>query len=295
MDIYIEKKTYEKLCQYILATELEISGFGKVERINGELRITDVRIFEQEVTGGSTDLDMDDIAKFLIEENKKGEDVSKYKLWWHSHNTMSAYFSGTDTSTIAELGKSFDWLISIVGNHKEEFESRIDIFFPGKHTIEANLMIIGEERKIPKSIQEEVQKKVKEKEYPTYATKPKGGYTEDAWSGEDSCIKRRGTPMFDPQTGAYRYCSFKPGSVEEQEELQFEDRARQEIEDNIELKMTKKEETMVDNRIKYYLKNPNIFTQHRNGLESMCGGYQGCKSAIACEMCWIIEDELSTL
>lgn len=304
MNVYISKEMYNLMCQYILATDLEISGFGKVERINGDLHITDIKIFEQEVTGGTTDLDLDNIAKFLMELNTAGEDPSKYKLWWHSHNTMSAFFSGTDTSTIDELGMTFDWLVAIVGNHDQEFKTRVDLFYPTRHTEEAQLMVLEDRVEVSEEIKKEVEEKVKEKTYtPATYVGTHNSYQPNLYKGdhqnkkgkhvlitEEKCIERGGVPIFDKTTGKFDHCWFAPA------EKHLEDMDYDEVYETVmgNEPITAKETTMVEQRVRYYKKNPNIFKQHTDNFSSLCGGYKNCDNLIDCEFCLWIEEIVTT-
>lgn len=164
IDIYITRDTYKKMFDYVFATKLEISGLGRVEKKEDRLVITDVAIFEQEVSGASTELDIDAIAKFMIDLDKNGEDMSLWKVWWHSHNSMSAFFSGTDTNTMQELGNTFDYLISIVLNFDKENKTQFNLFNPVSIEVGANLIVEDDEKYVvDKDIIKEVAEKVKEK------------------------------------------------------------------------------------------------------------------------------------
>lgn len=113
---------------YITQCKYEISGLGTVESRDGELEVTGIYLLEQTVTSGDTELSDEAVAKFLSEAPGKGIDLGKIRLWWHSHGTLSSYWSPTDEATI----NSFDsapWFVSIVGNHAGDYKARID-FFP---------------------------------------------------------------------------------------------------------------------------------------------------------------------
>jgi hypothetical protein len=107
---------------------------GSVKFVNGIILIDDIFLFEQKVTGTSTDLSQEDISKFMCEYLKQGKDTYDLKFWWHSHVNMKVFWSGTDTSTIDRF--SSDWLISMVSNKKGEFKLRVDIFEPFRLTID---------------------------------------------------------------------------------------------------------------------------------------------------------------
>jgi hypothetical protein len=107
----------------------EVSGMGKVEIIDGELTVTDCTIFEQSVSGAHSDIETQALAKFQVELVQKGEDLSVWKLWWHSHATMAVFWSGKDTDTI-DNSTEFEYMVSLVTNHKHETKARVDTFKP---------------------------------------------------------------------------------------------------------------------------------------------------------------------
>lgn len=73
------------------------------------IRITEIKLFEQEVSGGYVEL-----------TNKGSEEMAKTKTigWIHSHNKMGVFFSSTDVKT-----SSFNQ-VSIVVNNKFEITGR---------------------------------------------------------------------------------------------------------------------------------------------------------------------------
>lgn len=116
----------KKLNAYVHAVDSEIAGMGSVEvRDDGNIWVTDIAIYDQEVTGGTADLSSEALAGFQTELIQRGESPKNWVLWWHSHVNMSAYFSGTDTGTI-ETSTEFDHIISLVVNKKRERRCRID-------------------------------------------------------------------------------------------------------------------------------------------------------------------------
>ena len=140
MRIFITPAAFEKYKAYIKYAEGEISGLGKVKKIDKEtFLIEDVRLFEQECTGATTTLQQDDVAKFLTKLIKEGEDTSVWKCWWHSHANFSVFWSGTDTSTIDDFDNDLEennYIISIVGNKNGDFLARIDSYAPFRSTID---------------------------------------------------------------------------------------------------------------------------------------------------------------
>ena len=170
MKIKIPIKLYRKLRAYVEQIDVEISGMGEIKKTleDGEtlLTITDIRIFKQKVTHGNTVLDRRDLGKFYDDILREGKNMQEWKLWWHSHNTMGAFFSGTDNQTIEEFNTETDkenWILALVTNHKEETLIRCDIFAPIRHTIDGlDLEIDYGDKDMRKDIKKEIEAKVKE-------------------------------------------------------------------------------------------------------------------------------------
>lgn len=116
----------------------EVSGLGIV-RVEGErLYVPKILLIEQVSGGVDTLLDGSAIASLQYEMTQGGEeeDAANMLLWWHSHNTMPAFFSGTDFATIERLaGEPF--LLSLVVNCKREYQARVDTWKPFRMTAPA--------------------------------------------------------------------------------------------------------------------------------------------------------------
>ena len=199
MKIQMTYPAYQKLWYFIRECDQEISGFGKVRDISPEeggeqvLEIYDIETFPQEVSGVHATIDDEALALFLTEKVANDEDVSEYRVWWHSHVNMQAFFSGTDTGTI-DVSREFPYLISIVGNKRGEFKTRIDIFHPLRFTQDTNFEVTGQDNEeILSWVRDEIATKISRSNYqqtiPT--SKPvierdSTGDDELAWLGVDA-------------------------------------------------------------------------------------------------------------
>lgn len=168
MRIKIPIKLHRKLRAYVEQTDLEISGMGEVQKTteNGEtvLTITGIRIFKQQVTSGNTILDRRALGKFYDDILREGKKMQEWKLWWHSHNSMGAFFSGTDTQTIEDFNletKQDNWILALVTNHSGDTLIRCDIFEPIRYTIDGlELDIDYGDEEMRKEIKKEIEEKV---------------------------------------------------------------------------------------------------------------------------------------
>jgi hypothetical protein len=164
--IYITPKAKEILDTYIDIVESEVSGLGKVKVENGRIVVTDIYLLRQECDGVSTELNQEDVAKFLEEMVIKGEDTSDLKLWWHSHANMNVFWSVDDDDCIERFQNG--WMVSIVGNKVGEYLARFDLYNPVRFAEEKIELVVdwstNENKR--KKLEKEVKEKVIIKESP---------------------------------------------------------------------------------------------------------------------------------
>lgn len=160
MNIYIKEKILKKIKYYVDISQVEISGLGTVEEINGDFLINDIFLLKQVNTGTSTQIDSGDIAELIMKLETEGKDSSKLRFWWHSHVNMNAFWSGVDTNTIENLCLD-KYLISLVINKKNEYLARFDLNEPTKISLDKiQLIVIDDE---DEDLYEQCRKDVEEK------------------------------------------------------------------------------------------------------------------------------------
>ena len=178
--LIMSEHAHRKLRAYIDQCEYEISGIGKLEVTPKGFYLVDVTILKQKVTGATTDIDIDALGAFAYELTKNGDDLKYWRCWFHSHANMSAFFSGTDTDTIAK-STDHDYMVSLVGNHAGEWRARYDNFVPIHATAELSVQV---EHLLNKELQELCANQIKElvtnhesewEKYEKYT--PKAGYS----------------------------------------------------------------------------------------------------------------------
>jgi len=163
-DICITSEVYRKIKAYADLCENEISALGSVKVVDNMILIDDIFLFEQVVTGTSTELSSKAISQFICDYIKNGKDPSTLKFWWHSHVNMGVFWSGTDTSTIDRF--SSDWMISMVSNKRNEFKIRVDIFSPFRMYMDDLPLNIDYDKSFNANIKREIDVKVKHEYLP---------------------------------------------------------------------------------------------------------------------------------
>jgi hypothetical protein len=119
LNVHIPAHIFDEIDYYVQSTKEEISGMGRIVRDGNTLRVTKIYLPKQENTGSTTDLDEDAMASLMYESR---DDEGDLNFWWHSHNTMPAFWSGTDDATITDLGSN-GYIVATVFNHKREYKT----------------------------------------------------------------------------------------------------------------------------------------------------------------------------
>jgi hypothetical protein len=91
----------KNVLDHLAKKPLEWTAFGEIEEIREDgvqyFILKDIAFPKQENSGAATELTGDSYADFGATLHREKKDSSKYRLWIHSHNTMAAFWSGTDT------------------------------------------------------------------------------------------------------------------------------------------------------------------------------------------------------
>ena len=158
---------------YIMAVNYEISGLGELSVVNHidgvDFVIKELHLIKQVSTGTSTVLDALSIAQLMGNMMIQKKDLSTLKLWWHSHGTLGVFWSATDVYTIDSFddGKK-DWMLSIVGNRRQNVLARLDVYRPFRMTFDNIEVVIvpDEDLYLQAEIEDEVLQKVRYEEPP---------------------------------------------------------------------------------------------------------------------------------
>ena len=129
----------------------EISGLmTAVPQEDGRIKVGDVEILKQENSGTNTELNGDAVSEYMMKYGMKYNNPNMKFVWWHSHHTMGAFWSGTDENEI-KAWKNTSYSLALVINLKEEYLFRVSLWqnsgLPIEQHIDTTLTI---ERETPK-------------------------------------------------------------------------------------------------------------------------------------------------
>ena len=128
--LYIPKEVEAKirhLCSVIHNVEWSGTLFyrstGSFEQ--GTFEVTCVDLFVMDIgSSGYTEYnDSPDIVTYRIDHNLLGSDIQEGLI--HSHNTFSAFFSGTDRSTLVEEGTNSNHFVSLIVNNAGQYVAAV--------------------------------------------------------------------------------------------------------------------------------------------------------------------------
>ena len=164
MDIKISKKNWDLIINYAASAydqfNCEIGGMAVLKTVLDKdnkidyYEICEPVIVKQEITGTTCEMDKDALAEYYTKTAMKHNNECRF-VWWHSHHTMGAFWSGTDLSTIQEMDCG-DWSVALVVNLKEEYKLRVSVWNPIEMHKDIELDIIGNNKEVPDSINKEV-------------------------------------------------------------------------------------------------------------------------------------------
>lgn len=187
-DLVISMEAYSKIMGYTRVAQTEITGFADVtlEAEHKRVVVGEVYLLEQEATGAHVQMDEEAVSDFNLQMIKKGV-TQLPRLWWHSHVNMEAFFSGTDVATYTETLQNDSWAIALVVNKRRDMKAVFQLYTPFPMTFDMDVFVDYDSVPVPKSIEAEVAKKLKEKKFPAYQL-PQG----KAWKGKGTWKKKGG-------------------------------------------------------------------------------------------------------
>lgn len=160
---FTSEANWTKLHDYAQAAydehKSEIGGMlVAVEDTDGDWILEDPVILKQVISHSNCVLDKDALAIYYTKAGVKHKDSNFRFVWWHSHHTMDAFWSGTDLTAIKEYSDG-DFSFALVINLKGKHIFRVSSWKPFEMHIDTKVKLLeGEERKTPKRILNDVEK-----------------------------------------------------------------------------------------------------------------------------------------
>jgi hypothetical protein len=106
----------------------EISGLATaVPNKEGIYTVGDIEILKQENSGSNTELEASSVTDYKMKYGMKYKNPKMKFVWWHSHHTMGAFWSGTDEKEI-EAWKNDSFSLALVVNLKQEYLFRVSLW-----------------------------------------------------------------------------------------------------------------------------------------------------------------------
>ena len=157
---YITQKNWDKILGYAeeayRTEKSEIGGMSiMVEDKDGDWILEHPVILKQEISSGNTVLDKDALAVYYTKQAQKMGKKNFRFCWWHSHHTMSAFWSGTDKTAIDEFDEG-DFSFALVVNLKGEYKFRVSIWKPFAVHEDTELEILDGKNRCSKKMKAEV-------------------------------------------------------------------------------------------------------------------------------------------
>jgi hypothetical protein len=182
---------YQRLQAYTNEVDTEIGGLCRIDLEKDVFTVAEVFLLEQTASKGECELSskgIDTLYRELLNEDK---DVDNLYGWWHSHGTMDAFFSKTDTDTMDEWPG--DWIVAICINKNRKVVGRLQVQKPV--TLYLDLEVEIEQPTLDNI--EEIKKEIKEKVTEETVSIQKWGYQRNkqpwGWNGQDWGKKREKT------------------------------------------------------------------------------------------------------
>lgn len=106
----------------------EISGLATaVPDKDNRYIISDIEILKQSNSGTNTELEANSVTEYKMKYGMKYKNPKMKYVWWHSHHTMGAFWSGTDENEI-EAWKNNSFSLALVVNLKQEYKFRVSLW-----------------------------------------------------------------------------------------------------------------------------------------------------------------------
>lgn len=154
---------YQRLFGWVDLASGEVTGMMDVEynQEDNTFVVTADYLIKQEAHSAEVDMTADDLSDLMLERVMAGS-VQMPRLWWHSHGSMQAFFSGTDDSTIENF-KNDSFLVALVVNKAKDMKAVVKLFKPFEYIIEDIAIDVDFTYSIDDAMRKEFAEKVDER------------------------------------------------------------------------------------------------------------------------------------
>jgi len=192
---YVTQKNWDKILGYAEeAYETEKSEIGgmsvMVEDKAGDWELQSPVILKQTISSGNTVLEKEALSRYYSAIGKKMGKINFRICWWHSHHTMSAFWSGTDITAIDEFNEG-DFSFALVINLKEEYKFRVSMWKPFEVHEDVDLEIVDAKPRCTKKMAEEVKELCDKPTYTTstgYSWRKEGNVWKNGYKSTDQIL-----------------------------------------------------------------------------------------------------------
>lgn len=120
----------EKQRHLVDLCEVEVGWLGTVERNANVFTVTEIHVFDQEVSAATTNLDASALSEYgaKLMEEERFDDIERIRYWGHSHHDMGTSPSAQDESTLLDTFGDCEYAIRAILNKKGRVEISICFF-----------------------------------------------------------------------------------------------------------------------------------------------------------------------
>jgi hypothetical protein len=120
----------EKQRHLVDLCEVEVGWLGTVERDGNVFTVTEIHVFDQEVSAATTNLDASALSEYgaKLMEEERFDDIERIRYWGHSHHNMGTSPSGQDERTLLNTFGDCDYAIRAILNKRGRVEISICFF-----------------------------------------------------------------------------------------------------------------------------------------------------------------------
>lgn len=179
---FITIEALARVHEIVRQSDKEVGWMGQMVQEVDDKGMISLTLFNpyvprQEVSGATTDIDADDIAKYALSV----DNPDLIKWWGHSHVNMGVSPSGTDITTFNELVENDPDNPFVMTIHNKSHVTHCNIYLgKGLYINDADLHIDWDDEEMVESVAKELKDNVRDKVYVT----PKFNQANGNYSGK---------------------------------------------------------------------------------------------------------------